>query len=1122
MRMSFSVGVRRYGEDCFLAQALQPPFLSSAGASAGEALAQLEQALLDALERSHPSRVIGWFQHQRWEIQREELDVHRVVGLFDDPFDETEEESDWAKQPISIASSRSHPGEQRGLLSWFALETGMLARGQSEEDVEKTLTALMRQSNGTTYHHRPPCDEAWLETIDVDFQPLDLLRVPHDMIWTDQFDDEILEEEQERLRPATPTLENTAERWSNCSPREAAERGFLPIFARHRRVDEVEELLASKNPTPVVIVGKARVGKTALVRHLAYTRVGRDDGGRRLWFASAPRLCATEAFSSGWQQQCSELFAELETADDILYVGRLVETLDAGKFVGSDYNLAQFLKPLLADRRVRVIAEATPGEWNLIEQRDIGFARTFHVVRLDDPPEPFAFAEIVAPAARRIAEQEEIEITSAAIQRAWNLQQRFAAEGSGVGRTIDFLARVARRASSTYKQVLDDEDLVTSFCDSTGLPQFMLYDERTLDLTQVIATLERRVMGQRQAVERVADVIGITKAGLAPPDRPLGSFLFVGPTGVGKTELARALAQFLFGDEERLVRLDMSEYSHPDAYGRLIGEGHVVQTLEADYTPGGDLTGPVRRQPFCVVLLDEVEKAHSSVFDLLLQVLGEARLTDAHGRTTRFQNTIVIMTSNLGVDSLRPSIGFADEEDLAEGWSAHFRRESERFFRPEFLARIDQFIPFRPLAREVVVKIAHRELENLSKREGIARLDVGFSYEEEVAEWVAAKGWDPQYGARPLKRVIERQISWPLARQLAETQEKLEPQQARSIHLGVERPEGAHIENAELVWKLEIVTSSDNEHASRQSLLELIEHIAALRRRLQNYTYTEMFSDLEWEIENFDISSQAEHFWRNPNAADMASRAEQSRRIVRPALEIAQELGALEDLAHEAYHSRSFDIHDDLRERADELSPAVRNLFMIILRSAFRIPDEIVLVLPTRRANAPWRAQLVRWYSMLAERFGFELETMRSRTAAELNEVEPEALEKDTKLYYKPFSVEKTSQVPSSEVIVLTFKGFAARPLLLGEDGLHRLISSEGNAVADVVVIGEDVSLPIPDSNLLAGAGSPSIARVWNRRTREVSIPYYVSVEFNERDPWEVLAPVIEDVAWMIVESRWD
>ena len=1122
MRMSFSVGVRRYGQDCFLAQALQPPFLSSAGASAKDALDRLRGALLDALERSHPSTVIGWFQRNSWEIENLELDIHRVVGLFDDPFDDSDKEPDWAAQSVSIASTRSNPDSSRGLLTWFALEHGMLARGRDEEDVEKTLVARMRQTNGSAYHHRPSPDESWLEKLVIDFRPLDLLRVPHEMLWFDEFDDESLEQEQESLRPATPTLDDTAELWSNCSPREAAERGFLPIFARQRSVDEIEELLASKNPTPVVLVGKARVGKTALIRHLAYKRVGRDDGGRRLWFASSPRLCATEAFSAGWQQQCRELFAELETADDILYVGRLVEALDAGKFVGSDYNLAQFLKPLLADKRVRVVAEATPGEWNLIEQRDIGFARTFHVVRLDDPPEPFAFAEIVAPAARRIAEQEEIEVTDAAIQRAWNLQQRFASEGSSVGRTIDFLARVARRASSAYKQVLDDEDLVTSFCESTGLPQFMLYDERTLDLSQVIATLERRVMGQRQAVERVADVIGITKAGLAPPDRPLGSFLFVGPTGVGKTELARALAQFLFGDEDRLVRLDMSEYSHPDAYGRLIGEGHVVQTLEADYTPGGDLTGPVRRQPFCVVLLDEVEKAHPSVFDILLQVLGEARLTDAHGRTTRFQNTIVIMTSNLGVDSLRPSIGFADEEDLAEGWSSHFRREAERFFRPEFLARIDQFIPFRPLAKEVVVKIAHRELEQLKHREGIARLDVSFSYEEEVAAWVASRGWDPQYGARPLKRVIEREISWPLARQLAETQGKIESQQARTIHLGVEDDVGKRIDERGLVWTLDIVASSDNDHASRQSLLELIEHIATLRRRLQNYTYTEMFSDLEWEIENFDVSSQAEHFWRNPNAPDLASRAEQARRIVRPAVEIAQELGALEDLAHEAYHSRSFDIHDDLRERADELAPAVRNLFMIILRSAFRVPDEIVMVMPSRRPNDPWRAQLVRWYAMLAERLDFELELLRARTPSELADVEPKELEQDNKLHYISCSLGKNGQVPNSEVLVLSFSGFAARPLLLGEDGLHRLISAEGNAVSDVIVLGEDEYWPVPDARLIAGSGNPSIARVWNKRTREVSIPYFMSVAFHEKDPWEVLAPVIEDVAWMIVESRWD
>ena len=1106
MQFAFSVGVRLYGQHACVVQTLQPPYLSAAAAEADQALEKLAGALRDTIERTHPSRVARWLEPDAWEISAQELEMHRGVEAFGDPGDEVV----WLTQPVSVASC-----ERAQFLEWIALEFGLSARGEDEEAVLRALTLQLRRDPEHTSHHRPIPDEAWIQELTIEASPLDLIRVPADVIWLERFEDDALHEADPSERPAAPTLESTAELWSHASPREAAQRGLTPVFAREPRVHEIEELLDSKHPTPVVLVGPARVGKTAIVKHLAYTRAGlAPDEGRRLWFASPPRLCATDAMSAGWQQQCKELFADLETTDDILYMGRLVEALDAGKFVGSDYNLAQFMKPLLADRRVRVIAEATPGEWNLIEQRDIGFARTFHVVRVQDPPEAFAFEEIITPAALRLAQAEEITLTPQAIARAWALQQRFASEGSVVGRTIDFLARVARRASSAYKAQVDDQDLISAFCDSTGLPEFMLHDDRTLDMAQVIATLEQRVIGQREAVERVADVIGITKAGLAPPDRPLGSFLFVGPTGVGKTELARALAQFLFGEQDRLVRLDMSEYSHADAYGRLIGEG-LSRTLEADLAPGGDLTGPVRRQPFCVVLLDEIEKAHSSVFDVLLQVLGEARLTDAHGRTTRFQNTIVIMTSNLGVDSLKPSIGFSDETQLAAGWSAHFRREAERFFRPEFLARIDQFIPFRPLEREVVSQIAARELEKLSLREGIARQDVGFEWSPEVAQWVAARGWDPQYGARPLKRVIEREICWPLARRLAQTQHELDTTQARAISLDVH-------EDA-LRWELRVVDASeDNEHASRQILLELIEHIAGLRRRLQNYTYTGMFSDLEWEVENFDVSSQSNQFWSNPHAAEMAAQAERARRIVTPAAEIALELGALEDLAHEAYHSRSFDIRDDLRERVQELSPAVRQLFLVILRSAFHHPDELTLVLPARRHADPWRAQLVRWYAQLAQKLGYSFELSRALTSSELEAIPLQDLQASTRAYYRRCGIGPAGQVPSSEVLVIELKGFAVRPLLLGEHGLHRLISAEGNAVTQVLLLDEEEQWPVPDAGLGEARDPGAIARVWNRRTREISIPYYASATFDERDPWAALLPIIEDVAWMIVESRWE
>lgn len=1121
VRVTVSVGVRHYTEQLYIAQSLQSPFLSAAAASPDEALRKLSSGLSHVLEHLHPANLANLIQELSWEVEQRQLPLFRVQDSWGELLDDPSEAG------LDDVTEPSLLGHAQVDVVWRQLSTdihviaaptfGAVAQGATPEEAERALLTHLRSYQESAIAHRPPSDEFTLSTLELHITPLDLTRVPVDELWREQFPADLFEDSTPQDRPATPTLDDVGDRWSHLSQHDLDQRAFEPCFARGVRLMELEDLLSAHPPTPVVLVGPSRVGKTSLIKHLAVQRSlpalrASARSARRLWFASAPRLCATDVNSQGWQMQCRQLFAELEEADELLYIGRLVESLDAGKFVGSDYNLAQFMKPLLADHRLRVVAEATPEEWNIIEQRDIGFARTFHVIRMEDLPDDISFSDIVVPAAQRMAEREGITVDTDAILRAWLLQQRFASEGSTVGRTLDFLANVMRRATSSYQDTLTDLDLVRSFCEATGLPQFMLLDERTLDLDYVASQLEQRVMGQHQAVRRVADIIGITKAGLAPPDRPLGSFLFVGPTGVGKTELARALAEFLFGSEDRLVRLDMSEYSHPNAYGRLIGEDAMTRSIDASYSAGGDLTGPVRRQPFCVVLLDEIEKAHSSVFDLLLQVLGEARLTDVHGRTTRFQNTIVIMTSNLGVSSLKPSIGFGSGDEQVE-WEKHFRREAERFFRPEFLARINQVIPFEALSQEVVQDIARRELAALQLRDGLSRLDVSFSCDEHVEAWLARHGWNPQYGARPLKRLIDREIAANLSRHLASTQNDLGPSQMRHIELTVQRDA--------LHWSVEVIKSEDSEYASRRDLLTQIHTIAGLRRKLQQYTYTEVFADLEWEIENFAVTSMGEQFWQHPGAAEMAARAEMARRIVGPAETMAQELGALEDLAHEAYYGRAFELRDDLTERLDELRPQVRQIFLVILRSVFDTPDEVTLFLPLGRGADSWRNTLVRWYGKLANRLDLNVTAYHALPEHKLAHFDVEALLADPQIAYEKIGFNPEGFSSQSPVIALRFHGFAARPLLLGEDGLQRLIDHDGNAQVEVMLADEHGPWPLPDV-VAQGRPSPVTARVWNRRTREVTVPYYASAPLNESDPWDELIVLMEDVAWMIVESRWE
>jgi ATP-dependent Clp protease ATP-binding subunit ClpA len=1081
--MKFRIPVAyRIHEGLVVAQALAGLRLSAAGASEEDAKRRLSQALAATLGRLHPRRLAGLHIPFSFESQRLDVPVFEVdLGPF------TRDGAEKLALPVDIVSARV--GEQFQLVGAPQYGAWMwLGAGESTEHLVERLDSKLSGRSRTARLHGPAAELFRVEELELEFEPVDVGEVELDNLWLDALPAEGQQEQ------ADGKLDEVAESWTTLSVEEQAQRGIQPMFDHADSLDQLEELLRASEPAAVVLVGPHRVGKTSHVRHLAAKWAAASEGNApQLWFADSPRLVSADVMSGGWQQQAASVIEELSERGDVLYMGRLVQALDAGKYFGSDYNLAQFLKPQLAERKLRIVAEATTEEWTRIEQRDVGFARAFSVVRISDPSERRSL-EIVKEAARRMASQEGLALKEAAIDRAWALQKRFATEGSPVGRTLDFLARTLRRASQTYLGEVDAEWVVERFCEETGLPEVLLLDSRTLDLDDVKARLRQHVMGQEQAISRVANVVGITKAGLAPADRPLGSFMFIGPTGVGKTELARALADFLFGDRDRLIRLDMSEYSHPDAYSRLIGEG----------SEQGELTGPVRRQPFSVVLLDEVEKAHTSVFDLLLQVLGEARLTDAQGRTTRFQNTIVIMTSNLGVETLKSDIGFADG-DTESAWQRHFRREAEKFFRPEFFARIDQFIPFQPLSRDVIESIAERELERLRERDGAVAQNVQLSFEPGLVEWVAREGYDERYGARPLKRVVEQQVGWRLARSLASSDRELRRSNNLHASIGVDDT-GVRVELT--------APEPTDELTSRDAVLEQVEEIAEMRRRLQRYMYGELFTDLEWKVSEFDMSSQSADFWNLPDAAEMAREAEEARKIIDPAADLARELAAIEDLAREAYHTRSFELATDIEHRLSEIGPRIEELFLTVLRSGYTDPDRAVLFLASQDPQDPWRKKLVHWYHMLAHQQGWEIQLYRSLPRQDQADVSMNEPAKVREGQYEQ------GRKASGVVVALEIEGRGVRALLQPDDGLHRKVAEDGNAVIDVVLGPPDT--PWIDPDLLQGESETrQTARTWNFRTGMVTMQDGATAELDEDNPWRQIFPVLRELAWGMTESMW-
>ncbi len=1105
MKLTIPVGLRRYGDSLYIAQTLDPPSVSGAGPDAESALAELRSATREALSRTHPRvfRLVGG--RNAPSLTRDEVGFWRTASYtwegdgparvtrttITAPFDTIERRHTETLHQLHLPLYHV----------WTAFDpTAEVLDADDDEDPPadareqalRDLVASLRPHDRNVAFHRPIPDSFELIEMEVEFEPLDLQTVDLENLWMPSFSEEELESGDDA--PPTPMLEKLAQCWSDLEPSDRERQAIEPAFGRRDLIEPLVELLEGPQPAAIVVVGPSRVGKTALVHHCAH-RAASGATERSFWFANAPRLVASEPFGPGWQEQARVAFAELEDVDGVLFMGRIIEALDAGKHVGSDYNLAQFMKPLLSDRRLRIVAEATSDEWAAVERRDVGFARAFTVIRVEDPPDSEAF-EIVQKAVARRSDKESVEVAPDAIERAWHLQKRFATEGSPHGRTIDFVGRSIRHAANHFSERITEEAIVEAFCDDTGLPPVLLLDDRMLDIEQVRDKLSSRVMGQSLAVERVADVVGITKAGLASPDRPLGTFLFVGPTGVGKTELARALATYLFGSENRLIRIDMSEYSHGDAHSRLIGEGR----------EDGDLTGPVRRQPFSVVLLDEIEKAHPGVYDLLLQVLGEARLTDVNGKVTRFQNTIVIMTSNLGVETMKPAIGFGGG-DGTNSYEHHFRREAERFFRPEFLARIDQFIPFQPLGQEIVEQVAHRELKLVLERDGLMSQDVEVELDERVAAWLAAVGTDERYGARPLKRAIEQRLVWPMARALADSRNAVEPGAVRAVSISA--PESAE---DDLIVKISS-RSRGGEASARRRLLDQIEAISNLRRRLHHYLFTATFGDLEWEVENFDLSSRSSQFWEDPNAAQIAQRAEMARRVVEPADAVSSELAVLEDLASEAYHTRSFALATDLTERLEELEKRVGSLIMEVLRAAYEEPDSTAVFIVNRGNDERWVKRLAQWIRQRCVDRGWS-STFWVPTDAEVPEEVASAYDDDQ------FYWERVAE-PKGPMIALQIEGEAVRPLFRAETGIHRVVAHEGNTMMYVSALDEFSGWPFPWEFQRTQLSS-SVSRVWNLRTGQVQFGNSESFKLHPDAPYRALEPTLEDLAWEITEEDWE
>jgi ATP-dependent Clp protease ATP-binding subunit ClpA len=539
---------------------------------------------------------------------------------------------------------------------------------------------------------------------------------------------------------------------------------------RDQEVKDLARLLDSRDRRPVLLVGPRQGGKTAVVHEAVFRRVRerqRKHAHRgNVWLVSPQRLISGMSYVGQWEGRLLAILKHAKKRGHVLYFDDLVGLFFAGQTSQSSLSAAMVLKPYLEQRTVRVLGEISPEQLRVLQERDRGFADLFHVLPIREPTDADTL-RVLIDQQRRLEGKHGCAFALDALPAVIDLTRRYDRAAAFPGKAAAILTRLAVRQAVAKpdateqhgtlfapRPVVNRDAVLADLAARSGLSLAFLDPNQRLDRDDVRDQLAKHVIGQAEAVEALADVVSVAKARLNDPDRPLASFLFLGPTGVGKTECAKAAARVLFGDADRLLRIDLNEFNQPGSAARLVG---------TFAQPEGLLTAAVRRQPFAVILLDEIEKADRDVFDVLLQVLGEGRLTDALGRTADFTNAIILMTSNLGVREAEGNLGFAAPAER----DGTYTRAAEKFFRPEFFNRLDRVIPFRKLTRDELGRIARRLVGEVLAREGFGQRQCVMNVTPEAVGRVIDAGYDPALGARAMKRAVERELTKPAAARLS-------------------------------------------------------------------------------------------------------------------------------------------------------------------------------------------------------------------------------------------------------------------------------------------------------------------------------------------------------------------
>ena len=537
-------------------------------------------------------------------------------------------------------------------------------------------------------------------------------------------------------------------------------------YYREDLVDRLYHNVYRRENSPLVLIGKDGVGKHTVVHEIVHQYLSQQRGGntnmslQKIWHIDPTRIIAGMSVVGWWQKRFEAIIKHVrdrikettkkEGIADKILIDNPVAMLRIGKSSQNSMTLSDVIKPYLEKRQLQLIIIATPEEWKVIQEKDRRFTDLFQVLRIQEPDYKTA-AKMVLQQRKFLEITHECEFTIQSINHLFTIQRNYLKSKVLPGSIMKLMNQLAVKYR---RNMIDVPEVRNEFRAFSGLHEKIFDASYTFNEGEVRKKIANSLVGQEKAVDTLADVIHTIKAKLTTPGKPLGSFMFIGPTGVGKTQAAKVLAQYLMGNEDHLMRFDMNEYIDNMATHRLIGDY---------YNPEGQLTGKVRYRPFGIILFDEIEKAHPKVHDLLLQVLDDGRLTDSLGRTVDFSNTIIIMTSNVGAKEVSLQLGF---DTASRDESAIYRKAVENKFRPEFINRIDRIVIFNPLKKEHILNIARLQIKELLSRDGFVRRTTILNISQSALEWVANRGFDARMGGRALKRQIERDLTTLSAEQL--------------------------------------------------------------------------------------------------------------------------------------------------------------------------------------------------------------------------------------------------------------------------------------------------------------------------------------------------------------------